>query len=54
MRLLEYDLAREALAAMSKTDPAFADRWADLSRAEERLRNAQQRERVHQYRHQDS
>jgi hypothetical protein len=49
--LLEYNAALVALAATSRSDRPYADRWTDLSNVSERLNEAQRLQRLHQGRH---
>jgi hypothetical protein len=49
--LYEYNAAIDALAATSRKDPLYQQRWAGLSSASDRLCAAQQVEIIH---HQES
>jgi DNA-directed RNA polymerase subunit M/transcription elongation factor TFIIS len=44
--LLEYDAAFDTLALTSRNDGAYVNRWVELSRASDRLYEAQRREQL--------
>jgi hypothetical protein len=44
---MEYTAALDALAATSRSDPAYAERWIGLSATSERLYKAQRLEQLH-------
>jgi hypothetical protein len=52
--LCEYNAAIDALAATSRRDPLYEDRWATLSRVSDRLHKAQKVARLHRGSHLDS
>jgi hypothetical protein len=52
--LLEYHAALDALDATSQRHPAYAARWADVSRLSERLDEAERLDRLHQESHRGS
>jgi len=47
-RLLEYDIVLDAIAQTPRNDRAYANQWTALSKASERLYEAQRREQAHQ------
>jgi hypothetical protein len=50
----EYNAVFDALISTPRGHPAYPDRWTDLSKASQRLYEAQRREAVHQARYHGS